>query len=87
MFNMPKKGHPMTKYNKEEIDEDKIATDVLKIMFEWDRGNFTVCPHCQVDDFTHIEGRKCVDDNIITRLVDYIRKKLSIPRDISGEEK
>jgi len=40
-------------------------------MFDWDKGNFTVCPHCRVDDFTHMENCPQKDNDIISRLVDY----------------
>ena len=48
-----------------------IEAHILRIMFDWDKGNFTVCPHCRVDDFTHMENCPQKDNDIISRLVDY----------------
>lgn len=56
-----------------------IEERVEKLMFEWDRGNFTVCPNCKVDDFVHVEGCKFEDDNIITRLAKLLSRARPIP--------
>jgi len=58
----PQKGQPLRK---------TIEAHILKIMFDWDKGNFTVCPHCSTDDFTHMEDCPQKDNDIISRLVDY----------------
>lgn len=60
----------------DDLVEDEISTEILRIMIDWDSGHFTCCPHCGVDDFTHIEGRECSKYNVITRLSGYVRTLL-----------
>ena len=55
--------------------KNQLMNDIEQIMFKWDPSNFTVCPGCGVDDFCNIEGCKYENDDIISRLADYIISK------------
>lgn len=58
--------------NKKNLEEE-----IETIMLEWDNGNFTVCPECRVDDFCHIEGCSIADNDILSRLADFVLSKLN----------
>ena len=53
---------------------DIIEQEIMNIMLGWDGGNFTACPYCHADDFTHFEDCPQADNDIIERLVQYCYK-------------
>ena len=52
--------------------KEEIRDRITKLMEGWDRGNFTVCPSCNMDDFCHFEGCEySYGDDIIARLTNF----------------
>jgi len=57
----------------EKIKE--IEKEIENLLLKWNNSNGTVCPLCNVDDFTHIENCKYADNDIITWLKDLFIKE------------
>lgn len=58
----------------EWVEEPKsLEEKIEQTMFKWDRGNFTVCPECHVDDFVHVVSCPRADNGIIERLAQIVK--------------
>lgn len=68
------------------MEEERLDNEITDIMLTWKADGFSVCPECKVDCFTHIEGCKFENDNIISKLVNFVlRERADAIRDRDKE--